>query len=78
MQGIDARDLAAFLILGVEQGLTGVHNADGLPTPLGALLDLCAAEAPAPASVTWVDPETWKTFTLQCSNPVIRHAGKAT
>jgi 2'-hydroxyisoflavone reductase len=55
IQGIDARDLAAFLLHGTETGLTGVRNAVGVPTPLRELIDLCRAQADDPAEVVWVD-----------------------
>lgn len=60
-QCIDARDLAAFLLQLVEQGTTGVFNADAAPGTLdmGRLLDSCLRQAKTAggaqdARLTWL------------------------
>jgi 2'-hydroxyisoflavone reductase len=56
VQFIDARDLAAWIILAIEQGDVGVFNATGPDKPLlmSALLDACKAASGSDASFTWV------------------------
>ncbi len=56
VQGIDARDLAAFLLDGVEAGRSGAHNAVGDPVTLEQLVELCqSAAGPGAAEVVWMD-----------------------
>lgn len=56
---IDARDLAAFVLALVERRERGVFNAVGPAEALslGALLDVCIAEAASDAELTWVSEE---------------------
>lgn len=56
VQLIDARDLAAWVIGGVERGRTGTYNALGpdRPLTLGEVLETCRQEAGSSASFTWV------------------------
>ena len=57
VQFVDARDLAAWILLMVERGATGVFNATGPSEPLalGTLLDTCRDVAGGDARITWVD-----------------------
>lgn len=59
VQFIDARDLAAWIILAIEQGDVGVFNATGpdKDLPMSALLDACKAASGSQASLTWVDAD---------------------
>ena len=56
VQFIHAGDLAAWMLAGVEQGLSGVFNATGpeKPLTLGEVLDACRVCAPSDARLTWV------------------------
>lgn len=57
---IDVRDLAAFLVLGIEKRLHGIFNVNG-PVgggmTIGSLLDTCARTTESDATFTWVDAE---------------------
>ena len=55
VQMIDARDLARWIVLALEQRTLGTFNADGPPLAMGTLLDACARPTDAEARVTWVD-----------------------
>ncbi|MBJ6760277.1 NAD-dependent epimerase/dehydratase family protein [Myxococcaceae bacterium JPH2] len=57
VQFIDVRDLAAWLIHGVERKLTGTFNATGPqePVPMRALLDTCKQATGSDARFTWAD-----------------------
>ncbi|WP_164017893.1 SDR family oxidoreductase [Pyxidicoccus trucidator] len=57
VQFIDARDLAAWIILNVERNTAGVFNATGPTQPLlmKELLDTCKTATGSDASFTWVD-----------------------
>jgi 2'-hydroxyisoflavone reductase len=59
VQFIDARDLAAWIILAIEQGDVGVFNATGPDKELtmAALLDACKAASGSAASFIWVPTE---------------------
>lgn len=59
VQVIDVRDLAEFMILGLERRLTGVMNADSPPGQLGMgeLLETCRRVAGTEASFSWVPTE---------------------
>jgi 2'-hydroxyisoflavone reductase len=57
VQLIDARDLAGWLLDGVESGRTGAFNVTGPTEPLtmAGLLETCRAVAGSDATVTWAD-----------------------
>ena len=71
-QYIDARDLAAFMVHSVEQGLTGSYNTVCAPMAFGDLLDTCVAIANPKADLTWVpadflaeqDIQAWRDLAL--------------
>lgn len=57
LQFIDVRDLAGWIIRGMERGLRGVYNANG---PSGmctmrSLLETCRQEAGGQSEITWVE-----------------------
>ncbi|MFP2927513.1 SDR family oxidoreductase [Pyxidicoccus sp. 3LG] len=56
-QFIDARDLAAWIILNVERSTAGVFNATGPTQPvlMKDLLETCKSATGSDASFTWVD-----------------------
>jgi 2'-hydroxyisoflavone reductase len=59
LQFIDVRDLAAWIVSGLEQGLRGIYNANG---PAGmctmqSLLETCRDVSNSSAAITWVDEE---------------------
>ncbi|HZQ16389.1 MAG TPA: NAD-dependent epimerase/dehydratase family protein [Gaiellaceae bacterium] len=56
-QVIDARDLAAWIVLAAETRLAGTFNAVDRPTTRAALLETCAAVAGARPDLVWVDPD---------------------
>ena len=55
---IDVRDLATWLLLAVERGLSGTFNADGpsRPTTMAEFLDACVAAAGSDVRLHWTDP----------------------
>jgi 2'-hydroxyisoflavone reductase len=57
IQIIDVRDLAAWVIRGIEQGEVGVFDATGPDKELtmGALLAACKSESHSDATFTWAD-----------------------
>jgi 2'-hydroxyisoflavone reductase len=57
VQLVDARDLAAFMIDGVERGADGVANVTGPAEPLTMreLLQACVEVARSDATLTWVE-----------------------
>jgi 2'-hydroxyisoflavone reductase len=57
VQIIDARDLAAWILDGVEAGRTGVYNGIGpdAPTTMGEILETCRQVAGPAATIRWVD-----------------------
>ena len=60
LQLIDARDLATWMVRAIEEGCTGVFNANGPAAPLtvGDALETCRAVAGSSgARLTWVDDE---------------------
>jgi 2'-hydroxyisoflavone reductase len=59
IQVIDVRDLAAFIVDGIERSTTGTYNATSPPGQLtiGGLLDSCRSAAGVPATLTWVDAD---------------------
>lgn len=56
-QYIDVRDLAAFMVRTIEEGLTGAYNLVRPPMPFGELLHACLAETDAGTQLTWVSAE---------------------
>ncbi|MFN8074330.1 MAG: NAD-dependent epimerase/dehydratase family protein [Kineosporiaceae bacterium] len=62
LQYVDARDLAAFLLDGLESGLTGAFDTVSAPghatmaTLLGAAVDAVGPAVQAPVRLQWVDP----------------------
>ncbi len=59
VQIIDARDLAHFVLLGIEEALAGIYHATGPspPTTMGALLDACRDALGSDASFVWASDE---------------------
>lgn len=57
VQLIDARDLAAWLLRMIDEGHTGVYNADGPAERLSmaAMLEACCEAADADPDIVWVD-----------------------
>lgn len=57
LQWIDARDLAAWMVEGLEQGLSGTYNAasEADRFDMGGLLEAAAQAAPAGTRLSWVD-----------------------
>jgi 2'-hydroxyisoflavone reductase len=56
-QVIDARDLAAWIVGAVEDGLGGTYNAVGPVTTRERVLETCRTAAGAVAELVWVDPD---------------------
>jgi len=56
VQVIDARDLAIWILKGVEEQMTGIFNATGLSVPFGHVLEVCQQAANSVAHIEWVDP----------------------
>lgn len=54
-QFIDARDLARWLMLALESGLTGVYNAVGDPLRFDSMLELCAEASGKRPKLVWAD-----------------------
>ncbi|MCO4745170.1 MAG: epimerase, partial [Proteobacteria bacterium] len=52
VQGIDGRDLAAFVLAGAEQRRGGTFNAVGEPISMGSLIELCQGPS---SEVEWVE-----------------------
>ena len=52
-QAIDVRDLAAWIVTGAEQGLTGVYDASGAVQRLGDLVDQVSEAVGGDATVVW-------------------------
>ncbi len=58
VQFVDVRDLAAWLVHGTAEGLTGAYDAIGRPMPRGEFLARIAAAVGRPdPRLTWVDQE---------------------
>lgn len=55
LQLIDVRDLSAFMLGAVEQGLDGTYNATGRPTTFAGMLDATIEALSAAAVPRWVD-----------------------
>jgi nucleoside-diphosphate-sugar epimerase len=60
LQYSDARDLAAWILGAVDQGLGGAYNVTSPPghTTMRELLDTCIRVTGASAELCWADPET--------------------
>jgi 2'-hydroxyisoflavone reductase len=56
-QVIDARDLAAWIVLAAETKLAGTFNATGPIVSRSELLDACARAAAVEPEIVWVDPD---------------------
>jgi 2'-hydroxyisoflavone reductase len=56
-QAIDVRDLAAWIVTGAEQRLTGVYDATGPVMRLGDMVDDVAAAVGGEAEVVWATEE---------------------
>jgi 2'-hydroxyisoflavone reductase len=56
LQFIDVRDLADWIVRGLELGLRGVYNANGPAgmSTMQSLLETCRAESNSSAAITWV------------------------
>jgi 2'-hydroxyisoflavone reductase len=58
VQYIDVRDLADWIVLGVETGLAGIFNATGKTGTLGELIDTCLdVVAHRSCTLTWASDE---------------------
>jgi 2'-hydroxyisoflavone reductase len=59
VQLIDARDLAAWILVAVEAGLHGAYNVTGPASPLSmrALLESCRDATGSDATFTWIDEQ---------------------
>jgi len=58
VQIIDVRDLAAWCLRLIEQGVTGTFNAIGDGLPMRELLDTCREVSGSDARFTWIDDRT--------------------
>lgn len=56
LQLIDARDLANFMILGLESGLSGTYNTAGPESTFGAMIEACR-KLRMDAQLVWASPE---------------------
>ncbi|HYC76090.1 MAG TPA: NAD-dependent epimerase/dehydratase family protein [Planctomycetota bacterium] len=54
IQWIDVKDLAAFMVKALEEGIYGVYNAVGPAVPFGTLLPACRKAAKSDAEFTYV------------------------
>jgi 2'-hydroxyisoflavone reductase len=59
VQFIDVRNLAEWMLLGLERGLTGIHNANGAPgmCSMGSLLEGCRLICGREAELIWAADE---------------------
>ncbi len=59
VQFIDVRDLAAFMMKALGEGLTGAYNAVGPvpPVTIGGLVEACRQTSGVPSMVVWVPAE---------------------
>jgi len=59
VQVIDVRDLGAWIVKVIEDGVTGVFNATGPKDPftIGALLKVCKSASGSDATFTWADAD---------------------
>jgi 2'-hydroxyisoflavone reductase len=69
VQLIDARDLASWILAGVESRLTGAYNATGpaAPLTLGELLETCRTVTGGDARFTWVED---RVLLASCERPL--------
>lgn len=67
LQYIDARDLAAWLLDGSVNGLSGAYNAVGRSgsATMGSLLEACRSATGSDAVLTWVDAEVIERFGIE-------------
>lgn len=57
VQVIDARDLAAWIVLAAETALAGTYNAVDRPSPLEEFLSTCGEAVDGHGALVWVDPQ---------------------
>ncbi|MCJ7626100.1 MAG: NAD-dependent epimerase/dehydratase family protein, partial [Anaerolineaceae bacterium] len=57
IQFIDARDLADFTMLGIEQKLSGIYNTIGNSVSWNHFLNTCKAASRSEVSYTWIDDD---------------------
>jgi len=64
---VDVRDLAAWLLLALEQRLSGTYNADGPArrTTMSELMDECIAVLGSDARLHWIDPQRLLDFGVE-------------
>jgi 2'-hydroxyisoflavone reductase len=65
MQVIDVRDLARWVVLGVEQGVTGIVHGVGQPTTVGELLQISAEVADFQGEQVEADPDWLRQHDVQ-------------
>lgn len=58
LQFVDARDLGAFVVHGLETSLGGAYNGASTPVNWGSLVEACRQAAQNPAEPVWAD-EQW-------------------
>lgn len=58
LQFVDARDLAAFVVHGLEASLSGAFNGASTPVSWGSLVQACQQASPNPSEAVWAD-EQW-------------------
>lgn len=58
IQFIDVRDLAEWMVLGIERRIVGTYNATGPGVEMGDVLEECASVADAKPKFVWV-PDEW-------------------
>jgi len=86
VQFIDVRDLADFIVHGIEQNTTGLMNADSPPgeMSMGELLDACKKVSGSDAAFTWLptdflaEHEIHAWSDMPCWIPVGEEAGVGT
>lgn len=67
LQLLDARDLAAFALAGVEAGRGGVYNTTGPLVTWGTFLEGCRAASGSDARFAWIDDEEF----LECNTATV-------
>lgn len=58
LQFVDARDLGAFVVHGLETGLSGAYNGASTPVTWGSLVEACQQATQNPAEAVWAN-EQW-------------------